>query len=165
MSEAIDPAKAAAALMQALSSTFAEMAFIDVEPVAPGRAGPDRFSAKATSFVRAAIDVLRPVSCRIEIECQASLKERIEATLFQERRDEAPGEDEKNREDSLLEILNVISGVFLTAYFGPGPDIKLELPQYLYFSDGSEGAILAEAAADAEGDPIRAVLRSIRYRY
>lgn len=152
MSDAIDPARAAAVLIEAVASTFADMAFIDVEATAAGSVGGD-----IASPVRAAIDVLRPVSCRIEIECPASLKERIESTLFQ---GDGPG-----GEDSLLEILNVAAGVFLSSYFGPGEDIKLELPQYLFLSDGAAGAVLAQTSADAEGEPIRVVLRSIRYRY
>ncbi len=155
MSDAIDPPRAADLLMGALASTFADMAFIDVEPAS--------FEREISSPVRVAIDVLKPISCRIEIECPASLKQRIQATLFEgqaEGRTGSPSQD-----DSLLEILNVAAGVFLSSYFGTGADVKLELPEYLYLSDGSEGAILAEARADAEGEPVRAVLRSIRYRY
>jgi hypothetical protein len=158
MSETIDAARAAAFLMETLSTTFADMAFIDVEPArgAPrAPAGPP----PAKPQVRAAIDVLKPISCRLEIECPAALKARIEETLF-----EGQGQG-GSEEDSLLEMLNVAAGVFLTLYFGPGADIKLELPEYLYFSEGTEGDILAEASADAEGQPLRAVLRSIRYRY
>jgi len=154
----LDPDKARPILMEILSSTFADMAFIDVEPSRP--AGEEGASAQGGFVppIRAAIDVLRPISCRLEIECPVELKQRIDETLFQ-------GESEGGQEDSLLEILNVAAGVFLTAYFGAGADIKLELPQYLYFSDGSEGEILAEARGDAEGLALRAVLRSIRYRY
>jgi hypothetical protein len=154
MSETIDPPRAAAALMETLASTFADIAFIDVAPARGAWQGN-----KIAALVRAAIDVLRPVSCRLEIECPFSLKERIEATLFR-----GQGEG-RGAEDSLLEILNVAAGVFLTSYFGPGADIKIELPHYLYFTDGSEGEVLAEAAGDAEGEPLRAVLRSVRYRY
>jgi hypothetical protein len=165
MSETIDAARAAAFLMETLSTTFADMAFIDVEPTradmrapgAPIHGGPGDSSARPP--VRAAIDVLKPLSCRLEIECPAELKERIEETLF-----EGQGEG-GSEEDSLLEMLNVAAGVFLTLYFGTGADIKLELPEYLYFTEGTEGEILAEASADAEGQPLRAVLRSIRYRY
>lgn len=157
MNGTLDSIKAAAALMEALSSTFADMAFVDIEPARAGSPAPS--AAEGQAPIRAAIDVLKPLSCRIEIECSASFRQRIEETLF-EGQDAGPSE-----EDSLLEILNVAAGVFLTAYFGPGADIKLELPQYLYFSDGSEGEVLAEALCDAEGEPISAVLRSVRYRY
>lgn len=161
MEDTIDRSRASALLMEAMASTFADMAFIDVEPVPPGGSrgepSPAGEVAPGTGAARAAIDVLRPLSCRIEIECPASLKERIEATLSQ-------GEG-GSEEDSLLEILNVAAGVFLTAYFGPGADIKLELPQYLFLSEGAEGTVLAEGSADAEGHALRAVLRSIRYRY
>ncbi len=158
----LDPDKARPILMEILASTFADMAFIDVEPSRPGAAQAGAPAAGKEGFVppiRAAIDVLRPISCRLEIECPVELKQRIDETLFQ---GESVGGEQ---EDSLLEILNVAAGVFLTAYFGTGADIKLELPQYLYFSDGSEGEILAEARGDAEGLALRAVLRSIRYRY
>jgi len=154
MNETIDPVRAAATLMKAISSTFADMAFLDVRPA---REGAERERIELP--VSAAIDVLRPVSCRLEIQCPGSLKRRIDAILFQGQ------EQGESGEDSLLEILNVAAGVFLTSYFGPGADIKLELPQYLYFSDGSEGEILASAEADAEGEPLRAALRSVRYRY
>ena len=151
----IDAVRAATILMDTIASTFADIAFIDV---APTRAGEPEKVIQAP--LRAAIDVLKPVSCRIEIQCPATLKQRIEATLFQ-------GEVRSGgkEEDAILEILNVTAGVFLTSYFGPGTDVKLELPQYLFLSDGSEGEILAQASGDAEGEPLRAVLRSIRYRY
>lgn len=151
MMPTLDPARAASLLMETISSTFADMAFVDIEPERSpepkGIADP----------VRAAIDVLRPISCRLELECPGSLKKRIEETLFM-----GAGGGE---EDALLEILNVTAGQFLSAYFGAGTDIKLELPHYLYFSDGSEGEVLAEAAGDAEGEAIRAALRTVRYRY
>ena len=152
MNGGIDSARAATLLAQAMATTFGDMAFVDVSPTQGGRREID-------SPVRLAIDVLKPISCRLEIECPASLKARIEETLFQ-----GSGAD-SSQEDSLLEILNVAAGVFLTAYFGAGADIKLELPEYLFLTEGSEGEVLAEAAVDAEGEPLVALLRSIRYRY
>ena len=157
MNDTIEPARASALLLEALSSTFADMAFIDVERARAAAGERARAAAgipapapePRAESVRVAIDVLRPLSLRLELECSVSLKERIEATLFQ---DESSAE-RASREDSLLEILNVAAGVFLTSYFGPGADIKLELPQYLFVSDGSEG------------ERLRAALRSIRYRY
>lgn len=152
MNETIDPGRAAITLMDTLSSVFADIAFIDVE-AARGEA------PSVQAPLRVAIDILRPVSCRLELECPATLKTRIDETLFQ-------GEKPRgSEEDSLLEILNIAAGVFLSAYFGAGADIKLELPHYLYISDGSEGEVLAEASGDAEGEALHAVLRSIRYRY
>jgi hypothetical protein len=153
MNPAIDPARAAAALMDALSSTFADIAFIDVEPVA-GEATDEPIAAP----VRAAIDVLKPISCRLELECSPKLKDRIEATIFE-------GGENGGEEDSLLELLNVIAGAFLTSYFGTGADVKLEFPQYLFLPDGRADEILAQVRGDAEGEPIRAALSSVRYRY
>jgi len=154
MNDTIDPGRAAALLMEALSSTFADLAFIDVEPAAGAASEKD-----IVSPLRAAIDVLKPVSCRLEISCPAGLRDRIEAILFQDKI------EERGEQDSLLEILNVVAGQFLTLYFGAGTDVKLELPQYLYLAEPDEGAILAQAAGDAEGEPVFATLRSVRYRY
>jgi hypothetical protein len=160
MNDTLDPGRAAAALMEALSSAFADMAFIDVQPSA--RKGPVPSAGAgaaegADRTVRAAIDVLRPLSCRIELECPVSLSARVEETLFM-------GEAGKE-EDAILELLNVLAGLFLSSYFGPGTDIKLELPQYLFMSGDLDGEVLAMVDGDAEGVPVRAVLKTIRYRY
>lgn len=155
MNETLDPVKAGILLMETVSSVFADMAFVDVEP-----ARPEVPYKEIVAPVRLAIDVLKPMSCRIELECTAAFKDRIEATVFM-----GDADGEKGKEDCLLEILNVIAGLFLTSCFGAGADVKLELPEYLFLSDGSEGEILASANGDAEGEALRAVLRSVRYRY
>lgn len=155
MNEAFDQRRARALLAETISSVFADMAFIDLEASAPGRA-----DASALSEVRAAIDVLKPISWRIELGCSRALKSRIEETLRL-----GGGEAGQDTGDSILEMLNVAAGAFLTSYFGPGAAIKLELPQYLFIPEDEPGEALAEAVCDAEGEPIRALLRSVRYRY
>jgi len=150
---AVDAGKAARALADALASTFAELCFIDVIPA------PEPAGAPVPDPICAAIDMLRPLSCRIELECPGSLRRKIDGILFQ-------GGEAEGGDDSLLEILNVVAGAFATSCFGPGADIKLGLPGYLYGSEEpAEGAALAVVEADAEGDAIRATLRSVRYRY
>ena len=158
MIETIDPGKAERSLVDALSSTFAEIAFIDVVPIGAGAREP----AASAEPVRAAIDMLKPLSCRLELECPASLLRKIEGNLFQ---------GEGAGEDLLLELLNVLAGAFATSCFGAGADVKLELPRYVFSSaeaegpEGSEGAEIAQVLGDAEGERLLAALRSVRYRY
>lgn len=155
MNGVFDKGRAQILLAETLSSVFADMAFVDLEP--PNRGAE---AASAPPEVRAAIDVLKPISWRIELACSQALKTRIEETL-------SLGGDDGGQDtgDSILEMLNVAAGSFLTSYFGPGTAIKLELPQYLYFPEDESGEALAEAACDAEGERIRISLRSVRYRY
>ena len=155
MMEGFDSARAGAALMKAVIDGMADMAFLDAvpRPLEPVPAsGPLGFHA--------AIDVLRPVSCRIELQSREELLERITDILFEASAPEGP-----EREDAVLELLNVIAGSFLTAYFGPGTDIKLELPRCMFSSGGDEGDSIARIDFDAEGSPLRVSLSSIRYRY
>lgn len=155
MNGQFDQERARTLLSETISSVFADMAFLDLEePKAGASTTPARLE------VRAAIDVLKPISWRIELACSQALKSRIEETL-------SLGGDDGGQDtgDSILEMLNVAAGSFLTSYFGPGTAIKLELPQYLYFPEDESGEALAEADCDAEGERIRISLRSVRYRY
>ena len=155
MMEGFDSDRARAELGKAVVDAMADMAFLDAVPRAAESDGP----SQAWGF-HSAIDVLRPVSCRIELQSQEELIERITDILFEEPAQEGP-----EREDSILEMLNVVAGSFLTAYFGHGTEIKLELPKYVFFSDGEEGESIAAIDFDAEGSPFRVSLSSIRYRY
>jgi len=155
MMEGFDLGRARAELGKAVIDAMADMAFLDAEPRTPGGAEPSH----AWGF-HSAIDVLRPVSCRIELQSQEELLERITDILFEEPAQEGP-----EREDAILEMLNVVAGSFLTAYFGRGTDIKLELPRCMFSSGGDEGDSIARIDFDAEGSPLRVSLSSIRYRY
>jgi len=153
-------------LEAAISRVFAEMAFIDAERTV-------RPLPMAQPEARAAIDALEPASCSIELRMGDSLRRRIADILFSGQAGSGTASD-----DALLELLNVISGSFLTDYFGPGVEIKLDLPRYLYFGDeapvagrdapGSQASasrVVAELDLDAEGEPLKAILSSVRYRY
>ncbi len=155
MNESLDTTRIEASLSRAVRDVMAEMAFIDAEPRIH-----DPAEAGASWESRVAIDALKPISCRLELRSPASLIARIVDILFG---DEA-GAD-RNQGDSILEILNVMAGSFLADYYGPGAEIKLELPQYVYSSDGEEGEAIAVLDFDVEGLPLRATLSSIRYRY
>ena len=166
MTEPFDPSRAAPMLEAAVSRVFADMAFIDAEKA-------QRPVQVAQPEARAAIDALEPVSCSIELRMGDSLRRRISDILFSGQAASGAASD-----DALLELLNVIAGSFLTDYFGPGGEIKLDLPRYLYFGDdaassgreaqeaqSSGSRVVAELDLDAEGEPLKAVLSSVRYRY
>ncbi len=175
MTDTIDAGRAAELLGTAVSSVFADMAFIDAQPLgnnpldeekklnsgnADGNAQAPACDADDSRY--AAIDVLTPLSCRILIHLDKSLLNKIVENLF----GETPADvGLANSEDSLLEMLNIIAGSFLSAYFGAGAPIQLELPRYLYFGEQHTGTEVARVELDAEGERLSASLVSVRYRY
>jgi hypothetical protein len=185
----LDVHKAQAALQEAAISVFAEMTFMDalVPPPEPGKPGlspkpatgaaPEALAVNGGKSaeeegVHAALDVLKPLSCRMEILLTRPLSDRIADILYGEAEvgfngDEAPAPlpSNRNRDDSILEILNIMAGTFLSNYFGPGTPFKLELPFFVFGEADVTGPILSRVVLDVEGFPAEVLLRSIRYRY
>ena len=58
-----------------------------------------------------------------------------------------------------------MAGTFLTDYFGPHAEIKLELPRFLYDEVETDGDDICRLELDAEGMALGAALRSVRYKY
>lgn len=158
MTEQLDPARAGTKLAEAVSVAFAEMAFLDAGPANQGneelRAGEETQCA--------AIDIMAPLSCRLELRIPAAIRERVIDALFS---DAPERERKKNAEDSILEMLNVITGNFLTAYFGSETELQLSLPRYLFLDEALPGTALIHLRLCAEGIPFEATLYSVRYRY
>jgi len=75
------------------------------------------------------------------------------------------GKVNRNRDDSALEMLNVLAGSFLSNYFGPGTPFKLELPFFIFGEADVTGPVLSRIELNVEGAPAEVMLRSIRYRY
>ncbi len=150
MNETLDPSQASAALLAAVQSAFADMAFIDAEPM--------KTLPKEPPADRAAIDMLKPLSLRLEIATDSRLRKRISDILFGD-------EGERNSDDAFLELVNVVAGVFLSKYYGAKSEVRLELPRYLYGANEEEGSLICEVGLDAEGETVIAALRSMRYRY
>ncbi|GEM_PF-737930 len=164
VNDAFNPDRAEKILVDSITSVFADMAFIDVERKA-GTQSVEEPTKCAPSFEnerRAAIDVLSPLSCRIELKINKPLRDRVIETLFGDSIDQ---EQKKAAEDPLLEMLNIIAGSFLSSYFGSGTNIQLELPRYLYFGEVSPGQSVSSILMDAEGEPLEAIISSVRYRY
>lgn len=158
MTGQLDPVKAGALLCSAVSEAFAEMAFLDA-----ARASESESELPPEEETQcAAIDVMAPLSCRIEMRIPPTIRDRVIDALFSD----CPERDrKKNAEDSILEMLNVITGNFLSAYFGPQTELQLALPRYLYLDEKLPGTALANLRMDAEGTPFELTLYSVRYRY
>lgn len=152
MNEPFDVPKASAILGAAVSEVFSDMAFLDAEVSGERR----ELGGKP---IHAAIDALKPASFRLELKLPESLRSRIFDILY------VDGPPSGASEDAVLELLNVMAGSFLTGYFGSDGDIKLELPRYLYLCGESEGQTLIDLGFDVEGEPLRVLLSSVRYRY
>ena len=125
MSEAYDPARAGSALADAVSCAFGDMTFLDAEPLPAGRAVS--LPESLPEETRAIIDLLRPASARLELRIPSELRARMLEILYSGD-SESEGEGEE-RDDSILELLNVIAGQFVTRYFCRGNDVKLALPR------------------------------------
>jgi hypothetical protein len=154
MNQGLEASRAETLLREAMTSTLADMAFLDALP-AP--LSPPAADAKAE--YRAAIDALKPTSCRIELRATSSFCARVASILF------ADDEGGAAQDDALLEILNIATGKFLTDYFGPGNEVKLELPRFIYFDEGEEGSPIAAFGLDVEGESLTVSLSAVRYRY
>jgi len=163
MNAQLDPERARALLTEATSTVFAEMAFIDAG-LAPERAAPDGAARTAIEGDTrcAVIDAMAPLSCRLELRVPAAIHNRIVDSLFSECPE---AERKKNAEDSLLEMLNVIAGNFLSGYFGADTELQLSLPRYLYLDEPAQGTVVTRLRLDAEGTPFEMALYSVRYRY
>jgi hypothetical protein len=168
MTEPFEAAKAAPILRDAVCAVMADMAFIDTEALPPGLKAARNAAAQdpaaagkgAAAMSRAAIDALKPASCCIELRMTEALRARITDILYA-----GDGPEDASQDEAVLEILNVIAGNFLTGYFGAGTEIKLSLPRFMYAGETPEGSAVVELAFDSEGEPLEAVLSSVRYRY
>ncbi len=152
MNDDAEAIETADALFRATSEVFAGMVFMDVSRAGEG--------AAETGEIAAAIDILKPLSCRLELRMPRALYAGIVELLGSGDADAA---DEP--EDAVLEMVNVLAGSFISERFGPGADMKLELPRYLYGEDRASGVPIAGVGCDAEGEPFSVLLTSVRYRY
>ena len=159
MNDMFDAERVKPILEETVASVLAEMAFIDC---LPAQAPSPEALAQLSHCV--AIDALKPGSFRLELRVAEQFRRKIINLLFDTESETLANQD-STEADLLLEILNVMTGNFITQYFGSEAAPKLELPRYLYFTDTSEGDVVTNAVLDAEGDLIQVTLRSIRYRY
>ncbi len=163
-SPVLDSKLASSALTESVVSVFADMVFIDAAPYpeTPHPAVP----GTQEEGLRIAIDVLKPLSLRLEFALPSSLVSLIAETLYAGEADRSTEEaDTSSQDDSALELMNVIAGAFLSTYFGTGTAWKLELPFLLYDDADTTNLDIIRLRFSAEGIPFWVSLRSIRYRY
>jgi CheY-specific phosphatase CheX len=157
MKDTFQREKAAQILQDCISSVLAEMAFMDA---LPSSLQEPLHENKET--LNASIDILTPLSCNLEIATSRLLCERIIDILYFDTEETVK---HKLAEDTLLEILNIIAGQFLSAYFGQGAVIQLELPRLVYIQDDKSKDTAVQVLMDVEGEHFLASLSSVRYRY
>lgn len=153
--ETIEPEKAGRSLSAAVIQSMSEMVFLDVleQPVPNGSA----YYENAFS-----IDILKPLSAKLVLYIPDLLKNRIIKNIY-------PGDDisitPNVEDDCLLEILNVLTGNFLTEYFGRKVTTKIELPE-MYIGDmKNESEPIVSLSFDGEGVTFKVDLMSVRYHY
>ncbi len=147
----LDAELAVISLKSAVINTFEDMAFIEIveDKQIEGVIYPHILS----------IDIVKPVSVSIYLFLTEELKSRIINNICQDN----VGSNQAN--DCLLEILNVISGAFLTAYFGKNVDYKMEFPQMFVNIPDEEKNYSLILNFNGEGEPVMLILNSVRYHY
>ncbi|HUX13802.1 MAG TPA: chemotaxis protein CheX [Spirochaetia bacterium] len=153
MNESFEIEKARTALLASVQGTFAEMVFTDVTLSSLGEISDVEDSC-------ASIDILKPLSTQVVCLFPRALIEKFMEILIPDH----PA-NVQEKDDSVLELLNIIAGNFLTNYFGHRVDSKLQLPQFHFGAVEGEGVALFVLNLDAEGIPFRVALRSVRYTY
>jgi hypothetical protein len=153
MIEPLKPDKARESLTQAVIKTFEEMAFIDVVE-SPGASGNLKYE---NGFC---IDLLKPISSKIILFLSEGLKKKIVENIFST---DTESLEVNQGDDCILEILNVLAGKFLSAYYGKNIEYKLEFPQV--FMDLDEKDEYISVNLNAEGFDCKIILNTIRYRY
>ena len=154
MMEGMNREQASEAMKQAVIKTYSDMVFLDVAE------NPDMEIPAHFSYVLG-IDILKPLSGTIVMYLSEDLKTRIVENIYYE-----PLKINQNdRDDCLLEILNVLAGSFLTIYFGKELNYKMKLPELFvdYLENGNDNFVLLNF--NAEGLPFQVILKSVRYRY
>lgn len=159
----LESERAARILAESTPAVFADMTFLDAS-VSAAAWGPDAealdpIPAGGEGRMTIAIDMLKPLSLRLELDFPRPLEDRINENLYGDAAAPAGGDD------STLEMLNVAAGAFLSGYFGQGAAFKLELPFFLFGASEVSGPPIARIDMDIEGERAFLTLRSIRYRY
>ncbi len=129
------------ALRSAVSLTFADMCFLDVQP-ALGEEHPGDGQLLHIAFsapIRGGMILLLPLDLKRQIveNIHASAWEELNATQI---------------DDCLLELLNVLAGNFLQMLFGESRKVNLSFPEVLFErSEVDENALFKDYFFSAEG--------------
>jgi hypothetical protein len=160
MIEKIDSEKVRKAMVEAVIDTFENTAFIDAVPL-------DAIETKDFENILS-IDILKPISSTIMLFISNPLKQKIIENIFSSI--EVPL-TENQKSDGILEILIILAGNFLMAYFNKPVEYKMELPQLVMNYNEKENGNRHNSKNrlvlnfDAEGLPFRIAFKSVRYWY
>jgi len=110
------------ALVQAVGSTFADLAFMDAEPesVHPGEPSPGQVIA---------IEFLRPLGGCLMLHLSAATKQLIIENIHGVGWESLSGSEV---DDCLMELVNIVAGNFLILVGAAESTHSLSLPQVLY---------------------------------
>ena len=110
-------------LLESATQTFGEIAFVDI------------YEAKEAKYTHQkddtilCVEVASPFVGEVYLFIHNALKNKIAENIFADSIENIP---EKQVDDSLLEILNVICGDFLGRCFEKNDEIKIGLPGIIY---------------------------------
>lgn len=136
-----DKTKVRAALRTAVERTFMEMAFIDV--IESGSDGA--VESSGVLFIAFSHPVNGGMILRLPMECKLMIVENIHAAEWAELTSE-------EKDDCLLEALNVLAGNFLNTYCGKESSHNMSFPQMLFDEEEIPGRDSYESFFfDAEG--------------
>lgn len=120
----IDFERAIEALNSAIISSFEEMAFIEV--IADESCSGKQL-AESLSIVK--ILVVKPFTATITLQLPDSLREQIAENIYCKAVNQI---QKRDIADCAEELLNIVTGSFLTNYLGKGVKFKFEFPEIIY---------------------------------
>ncbi len=151
MTNVIDVEKALQSLKEAVIKTFGEMLFIDVIP-------SDVQADNAWFDMIVSIDILKPITGKIIFLLPNILKKKIIRNIYT---DDFDFIGEKEGDDCIMEIVNVLAGKFLTECFGNDVSYKFDFPTINFnYAENDESKVIS-MDMDAECIPLKVVLKSI----
>jgi|GEM_PF-1641599 len=117
----LDIPRARTALFDAITTTFSEMAFIDVDAL--DDSAVSGFTGKG---LMSSINVLNPYKLTITIAASYEAVKFLVESLYSETGSEI---DENTMQDVLAEILNTLAGCFMKKFLGNHIGYELGLPE------------------------------------
>ncbi len=140
---------AVSALLESVTTTFAEMAFIDVSMCADP---PE--SVQYSHILR--ISFTKPITGEIAVFLPTDCKQLVVENIYGTEWDALHASE---IDDCLLELLNVLGGNFLAAYSGTTEGHELSLPELVFDEEGlGERENAMDVYFDAEDRSFRATI-------
>lgn len=144
-----DAQRIKSAMDEAVLTTFTEMAFLDIVPLAE--------SADIDHQQVMTIQLFEPIRGSIQLYMSKEGKQTVVENIHADGWEHLTMEE---IDDCLLEILNVLAGNFLSEYRPSGPKPKMSFPEIVFDpSEIEQGALSRDFYYDGEGIPVRISFR------